>query len=236
MNGFSSVAQGCHLAKRCVGCVVGTIGLLAILVMVWPAPAAGADLNLQILYDLKSNPKNPRADLVQGSDGNFYGTTAFGGASGENGTVFAITSTGFFAVLHSFQGSDGALPWAGLVQGRDGLFYGTALGGGTNGDFGTIFQMATNGDFTVLHHFGGSDGRSPQAALRQGTDGEFYGTTAFGGTNGDQGTVNSHGQTWTVQLEWSNSHDACIAGPASTDFALVVTPGNHAIAAGSTQG
>ena len=63
----------------------------------------------------------------------------------------------------------------------------------------------------------------------QGQDGEIGDIC-----NGDQGTVNSHGQTWTVQLEWSNSHNACIAGPASTDFGLVVTPGNHAIAAGSS--
>jgi hypothetical protein len=63
----------------------------------------------------------------------------------------------------------------------------------------------------------------------QGQDGEIGDIC-----NGEQGTVNSHGQTWTVQLEWSNSHDACIAGPSSTDFALVVQPGNHAIAAGSS--
>ena len=165
------------------------MGLLAALAICWPTQVAGADLSLQILYGLKSNPKNPRAELVQGSDGNFYGTTAFGGTGGENGTVFAITPAGVFAILHSFQGLDGALPWSSLVQGRDGLFYGTAQGGGTNGDFGTVFQIATNGDFTVLHYFGGSDGRYPQAPLRQDADGNFYGTTAFGGTNGDQGTV-----------------------------------------------
>src|SRR5438034_1410240 len=175
--------------RRSGACAGGVMGLLAALAICWPTQVAGADLSLQILYGLKSNPKNPRAELVQGSDGNFYGTTAFGGTGGENGTVFAITPAGVFAILHSFQGLDGALPWSSLVQGRDGLFYGTAQGGGTNGDFGTVFQIATNGDFTVLHYFGGSDGRYPQAPLRQDADGNYYGTTAFGGTNGDQGTV-----------------------------------------------
>jgi MYXO-CTERM domain-containing protein len=52
--------------------------------------------------------------------------------------------------------------------------------------------------------------------------------------NGSQGTVTSHGQSWTVQQEWSNSHDACITLASSTDFAVVITPGNRAIAAGQS--
>ena len=152
-------------------------------------PAAGADLALQTLYEFRSNPKNPRAGLVQGNDGNFYGTTALGGTSGENGTVFQFTPSGQLVTLHSFEGPDGALPWAGLVLGRDGLLYGTTQGGGTNGDFGTVFRITTSGDFTLLHSFGGVDGRYPQAALVEGNDGNFYGTTSEGGAgyNGTPG-------------------------------------------------
>ena len=170
--------------------------ILVALVVASSSPALGAteNLSLQTLYEFRSNPqnpnpKNPRAGLTQGNDGNFYGTTALGGTNGERGAVFQITPSGLLTLLHSFQGLDGALPWAGLAQGSDGLWYGTAQGGGTNGDFGVIFQMAGNGEFNVLHHFGGFDGRSPQAALVQGNDGSFYGTTAAGGTNLDNGTV-----------------------------------------------
>ena len=63
----------------------------------------------------------------------------------------------------------------------------------------------------------------------QGQDGEIGDIC-----NGSQGTVSSHGQTWTVQLEWSNAHDACIASANSTDFALLITPGNKSISAGSS--
>ena len=70
--------------------------------------------------------------LVQGSDGNFYGTTYSGGTGGV-GTVFKITSGGSLTTLYSFSGSDGAYPQAGLVQGSDGNFYGTTSGFGASG-------------------------------------------------------------------------------------------------------
>ena len=63
----------------------------------------------------------------------------------------------------------------------------------------------------------------------QGQDGEIGDIC-----NGSQGTVSSHGQTWTVQQEWSNNHNACITQADSNDFALEVSPGNRAIAAGSS--
>src|SRR6266700_4081381 len=155
--------------------------------------AAGAKLALQTLYEYESNAKNPRGVLVQGSDGNLYGTTVFGGTNGSNGTVFRITPAGLLTVLHSFQGSDGAMPMAGLVEGSDGLFYGTAERGAPNGEFGGVFQIATNGEVTILHYFYGLDGSFPRAALVQGRDGSFYGTTVSGGTNGgtnsDKSTV-----------------------------------------------
>jgi uncharacterized repeat protein (TIGR03803 family) len=135
-----------------------------------------------------SDGQTPQAGLIQGTDGNFYGTTVSGSANG-NGMVFKLTPAGVETVLHSFAGgSDGLNPAAGLILGTDGNFYGTTLNGGTNGD-GTVFKITPAGVETVLHSFaGGSDGWSPQAGLIQGADGNFYGTTLIGGTNGD-GTV-----------------------------------------------
>jgi uncharacterized repeat protein (TIGR03803 family) len=128
------------------------------------------------------------ASLTQGSDGNFYGTTALGGTSNA-GIVFKITTAGVETVLYSFAGgTDGSYPYAALTLGKDGNFYGTSVGGGIGGN-GTVFKITPSGFETVLHSFaGGTDGSQPQAALVQGVDGNFYGTTSGGGTSG-QGTV-----------------------------------------------
>ena len=131
---------------------------------------------------------SPSAALVQGSDGNFYGTTQNGGTNGGCGTVFKISTNGTLTTLYSFSGgSDGANP-NGLVQGSDGSFYGTTQYGGTNGA-GTVFKISPNGALTTLYAFGTVtnangqplDGLNPMAALVQGSDGNFYGTTEFGG-------------------------------------------------------
>jgi uncharacterized repeat protein (TIGR03803 family) len=134
---------------------------------------------------------NPETGLVQGSDGNFYGTTTFGGTNGNSGDVFRISPSGSYMTLYSLVGSpsDGANPYAGLVQGSDGNFYGTTLGGWTNGN-GTVFRISPSGSYTTLYAFVGSpsDGANPYAGLVQGSDGNFYGTTLSGGTN-NNGTI-----------------------------------------------
>ena len=78
---------------------------------------------------------------MQGSDGNFYGTTVSGGTT-DNGTVFRISPSGSYTNLYSFGSTpgDGTKPRAGLVQGSDGDFYGTTLSGGTT-DNGTVFKL-----------------------------------------------------------------------------------------------
>jgi uncharacterized repeat protein (TIGR03803 family) len=127
--------------------------------------------------------------LLQGPDGNFYGTTRVGGAN-DLGTVFRITAGGALTILHSFTGPEGFDPLGELVLGTDGNFYGTtALGG--NGIFngnGVVFRMTPAGVTTALHVFTGPDGRNPSTALLRGADGNFYGTTTGGGAN-DAGTV-----------------------------------------------
>jgi uncharacterized repeat protein (TIGR03803 family) len=126
---------------------------------------------------------DPRGGLVLGTDGNFYGTTAGGGAHSA-GTVFKITPSGMFTTLHSFDFSDGDIPYAGLVQGSDADFYGTTYeGGATGANDGTIFKITPGGALTTVYAFGGTDGRLPEAALVQGTDGNFYGTTQAGGAS-----------------------------------------------------
>jgi uncharacterized repeat protein (TIGR03803 family) len=133
-----------------------------------------------------TDPTGPRVGLVQGSDGNFYGTTFQGGTNGA-GTVFKITPQGTLTTLWGFGGdpTDGQYADAGLVQGSDGNFYGTTELGGTH-DAGTVFKITLQGTLTTLYQFGGfpTDGQSPQAGLVQGSDGNFYGTTYLGGTNG----------------------------------------------------
>lgn len=131
--------------------------------------------------------KLPLAGVVQGSDGNFYGTTWEGGAK-RSGTIFRITPSGALTTLYSFCSqahcTDGAAPRAGLVQGSDGNFYGTAEGGGAGGG-GTVFKITPDGAFTRLYSFCSTtncaDGKFPLAALVQGSDGDFYGVTSGGG-------------------------------------------------------
>ncbi|MDN5865337.1 MAG: fibronectin type III domain-containing protein, partial [Gammaproteobacteria bacterium] len=139
---------------------------------------------------------NPEAGLVLGDDGNLYGTTSQGGTTATpSGTIFKITPTGTLTTLHMFcsiisNGScaDGQVPTAALVQGSDGDFYGTAFTGGV-GNAGTVFRVTATGDFTLLYSFGyGSPAGGPNAALVEGSDGNFYGDTGVGGVVG-VGTV-----------------------------------------------
>ena len=127
----------------------------------------------------------PEAGLTLGTNGNFYGTTATGGASGD-GTIFEVTPAGKLTTLHSFDGGDGSSPQATLLLANDGNFYGTTTQGGVG--VGTVFKITAAGKFTLLHTFNG-DGAIPQnGSLVEGANGNFYGTTTYGGTNND-GTV-----------------------------------------------
>jgi uncharacterized repeat protein (TIGR03803 family) len=134
----------------------------------------------------------PYAGLIQGSDGNLYGTTQ-AGAEGF-GTVFRIRLDGTLSLLHTFTGkADGGNPYAPLVEGSDGALYGTTTYG-TSYNAGTVFRVTTSGAFTTLHTFTGYsvpdeaarpgvplDGAFPAAPLIQMADGNFVGVTAGGG-------------------------------------------------------
>ena len=150
------------------------------------------------LYNFGSNsgdPLQPEAPgvIAQGRDGNLYSTTTDGGANND-GAVFKITPEGRLTVLHSFAGPEGLGPVGGLTLGSDGNLYGTASQGGS-GDActdgcGTVFKITSRGKLTVLYNFtGGTDGEYPLAPPIQGTDGNFYGTTAGTGNFNQYGTI-----------------------------------------------
>jgi len=124
----------------------------------------------------------PLRGLVLATNGDLYGTASSGGAN-EDGTVFNFRiadGTPTLTTLHSFDGTDGATPVAGLVQATNGDLYGTTSSGGANDD-GTVFKITPTGTLTRLHSFDGTDGETPVAGLVQATNGDLYGTTSSGG-------------------------------------------------------
>ena len=136
------------------------------------------------LYTFRSG--TPDA-LIQAADGNFYGTTS-GDDTSDLATVFRMTAAGAVDVLYRFSTPvQGATPTA-LIQASDGNFYGTNASG-AHSQRGTTFKMSPTGTTTDLHVFSGgtTDGASPNL-LVQAADGDFVGTTLFGGAY-DKGTI-----------------------------------------------
>jgi len=151
----------------------------------------------------------PQAGLLQASDGFLYGTTSAGGTN-DVGTIFKLSTNGTgYRLLYCFAGTDGTSPYGRLIQGSDGLLYGTTYQGGLS-NLGTIFKLgADGGGYTTMHNFAKEwlgytvSGYNPKAGLVQGGDGKLYGTTVYGGgTRPDQfGTVfkiNSDGTDFGV--------------------------------------
>jgi uncharacterized repeat protein (TIGR03803 family) len=130
------------------------------------------------------------ASLVQAANGKLYGSTGAGGIDNV-GTIFEVTARGVLRSIHSFSLTDGESPAASLVQANDGSFYGTTILGGANG-WGSVFKITPDGALTTLYSFCSesncADGSYLYAGLVQGTDGNFYGATGAGGTNGE-GTI-----------------------------------------------
>jgi uncharacterized repeat protein (TIGR03803 family) len=135
-------------------------------------------------FNVNTDGLTPLAAPIQGTDGNFYGTTAYGQFA-KPGGVYKMTPSGKLTVLYTFSGSAGGLrgPVA-LILGTDGNFYGTTRGGGQrcNGGCGGIYKITPAGKLTVLHTFNGTtEGYYPVGAIIQASDGNFYGTTLVGG-------------------------------------------------------
>jgi len=147
----------------------------------------------KILFNFGSNGRGPNDPhysgiIAQSRGGNFYSTAPDIWTNGQ-GTAFKMTPAGAMTVLHSFNGADGLNSQSGLTLGTDLYYYGTTPAGGLY-SHGTLFKMTDQGIVTTLHHFtGGADGGNPGAPPIEGIDGNFYGTTAIGGSPGNNGTI-----------------------------------------------
>jgi uncharacterized repeat protein (TIGR03803 family) len=160
--------------------------------VVYEIPAGGSQ---QVLYAFAGGTDGAytQAGVIEDQDGNLYGTTYYGGdancgTSEGCGTVFKLAPDGTETVLHAFHsGLDGRTPLAGVIRDAAGNIYGTTIeGGGTgcmeNVGCGTVFKIAPDGTETILHAFGDTDGRFPEAGLVEDASGNLYGA-AYGGGN-----------------------------------------------------
>ena len=155
-----------------------------------PTPGGGFSSLFSFAHAGGVDGGNPEAGLIQATDGNFYGTTSTAGAHGGGG-IFKITARGKLTPVYDFCSqlncADGSAPVSGVVQAADGNFYGVTSADGTHGH-GTVFKITPGGTLTTLYSFCSqancTDGSTPVGAgLVLGSDGNFYGTTGYGGTN-----------------------------------------------------
>jgi uncharacterized repeat protein (TIGR03803 family) len=169
----------------------GTACVALVFCVAVPIAAPAQIFTTLVSFDGTNGSYPEYISLVQGFDGNLYGTTAAGAGFPclfcGSGTVFEMNRGGTLTTLHFFDGTDGAIPYAGLIQATNGNFYGTTHYGGVNNE-GTVFGITPGGMLTTLHSFDGTDGSYPHAGLLQGIAGNLFGTAQLGGTNGD-GTV-----------------------------------------------
>jgi len=177
-------------SRTIIGTGIALIAALSIVAGLRAQEPGSGTLTFKTIFTFNNPFGGPSAALVQGTDGNLYGTTAAGGAEYE-GTVFRITPQGQLATLYTFafDGVDGSDPLAPLILGTDGNFYGTTYLGGANHNIcqgatcGTVFKVTPDGELTTLYSFcsqaGCADGVGP-SGLVQGTNGNFYGTTSLG--------------------------------------------------------
>jgi uncharacterized repeat protein (TIGR03803 family) len=165
---------------------------------------------------------SPRGSLIQGSDGHLYGLTGSGGVTGGGGTAYRISLAGEIEFLTSFGGNPraGFNPGGGLVEARDGNFYGVTSEGGQfdcpqfDGRCGTVFRMTRDGDVTFIYNFTTetSDGAQPNGPLVEGPDGQLWGATALGGATGN-GTIfkiTPGGELTTLHSFGSTSTDGLV--------------------------
>jgi len=135
-----------------------------------------------------ANGANSRAALISGGNGIYYGTTQLGGVN-DKGAIFAFdAASGSISLKDSFNGANGASPYAALTAAGNGLYYGTTYQGGANNK-GAIFAFdSTTGTITLKDSFSGANGAFPRAALIPAGNGLYYGTTEFGGAS-NQGAI-----------------------------------------------
>ena len=154
---------------------------------------------------------NPWAGVIQASDGLLYGTTRYIGAGGGGGygTVFKLNPTngsGYTVLKRFTEPLEGQQPFGEVVEGTNGVLYGTTFAGGSG--YGTLFKMEKDGTgFETLRRFStGAEGRNPHAGLVVGANGFLYGTTYNGGSNnvGTVFTTNPDGTNYRVLHHFLN--------------------------------
>jgi uncharacterized protein (TIGR03437 family) len=187
-----------------------------------------APLTAQTLTTLASfngtDGQGPSGRLVRGTDGNFYGTTFYGGTN-TNGTVFKMTPGGTLTTLYNFCSlpgcADGGLPESGLIQATDGNLYGvTGLTIEPQQTYGTVFKITPGGALTTLHTFCAqgppcSDGPNPNTLI-QASDGNLYGTTSVGG--GGSIFKITLGGALTIMYTFCTQNPPCSDGAAPESF------------------
>lgn len=158
---------------------------------------------------LATLPAQSYGALLLGTDGKLYGTTLYGGTF-NGGTVFSVTTAGVLKTLWNFTNATGYSPLAGLIQGTDGNFYGAASNGGSSGG-GVIYKITSAGVYTDLFNFNSSssaNGKFPDGALVQGSDGFLYGTTSGGGSSnaGVIFKIKTNGTLFSVLYNFDTTH------------------------------
>jgi uncharacterized repeat protein (TIGR03803 family) len=160
--------------------------------------------------------------LIQGSDGNFWGTTGCEGCGPpEGGTIFKVTPAGVLTIE-----ATGHVPWA-LVQASDGSFFGVTAHGGEHGR-GQVFRFVPGNPIATIYSFtGGADGRAP-VNLTIADDGNLYGATLQGGEFG-RGALFKVTPAGAVQvlrsLNVTESVDTIVQGTDGRLYALLPEAG-----------
>ena len=181
---------------------------------------------------------HPLGTLYRAADGTLFGTTSEGG-SRRNGTVFKLKPEGSGyqeTVLYRFLGGkDGAHPYGGLVATGDGALLGTTRNGGVH-NYGTIFSLtpsASGYTKSTIHQFTAYDGYYPEATLRAGDDGAYYGTT-FGGW-GNVFRLEPSGGSYNLTVlytfrnhpDGANPYGGVVIGPNGTIYGTTKFGGKH---------
>jgi uncharacterized repeat protein (TIGR03803 family) len=191
-KGRSAVSSsGSRVSRQRIDCAARKGAAIALLLVALATAASGSEVALQTIYEFFPSANAglfPSGWLVQGGNGDFYGTTmGYKTGNVQNyGTVFKISAAGVLTNLFSFDGTNGWAP-SGLIRGSGDSLYGVTASGGSNEPAlgrGTIFKITTNGTLTTLFTFNDTNGAVPVGPLATGPDGAFYGLTREGGTYG----------------------------------------------------
>jgi uncharacterized repeat protein (TIGR03803 family) len=186
------------LAKACCVC-------LFCIAMALPSTAQ----TLTTLHNFSgTDGMNPyRESLVEGTDGNFYGTAEMGG--GDNyGVVFKMTPDGTLTLIHDFVGTDGEYPGSGLVQDAAGNLYGTTRSGGPGPDPGVVYKITPQWTFSVLT---GAGGGVIYAPVLLASDGNLYGVAYGGGDDGHAFRISTNGTNFAMLYTFC-SQTNCVDG------------------------